>query len=147
MVGLLGSAYPWVLALHIVSIITWMAGLLYLPRLYVYHAQAQAGSETAETFKVMERRLLKAIMNPSMIAAWVFGLLLVAHLGAWTQGWMHAKLALVIALSAIHMAYAKWRKTFAADANTRGHVFYRVWNEVPTAIMVIVVILVAVKPF
>ena len=147
MVGFLGGAYSWVLALHIISVITWMAGLLYLPRLYVYHAQATPGAEPSETFKVMERRLLKAIMNPSMIAAWILGLMLVAHLGAWDQGWMHAKFAFVIALSAIHMAYGKWRKAFAADANSRGHVFYRVWNEVPTAIMVIVVILVAVKPF
>jgi putative membrane protein len=147
MIGFLGAAYPWVLALHIISIITWMAGLLYLPRLYVYHAQAEAGGEPSETFKVMERRLLRAIMNPSMIVAWILGLMLVAHLGAWTQGWMHAKFALVIALSALHMAYAKWRKDFEADRNARGHVFYRVMNEVPTLLMILTVILVAVKPF
>lgn len=147
MTGFLGEAYLWVLALHIIAVIAWMAGLLYLPRLYVYHAEATPAGEPAETFKVMERRLLRAIMNPAMIATWVFGLLLAANIGAFAHGWMHLKFILVIALTAVHMAYAKWRKDFAADANAHGTRFYRIWNEVPTVVMVLVVLLVTVKPF
>ena len=139
-------------ALHVISIIAWMAGLLYLPRLFVYHAALDLGSETgraqSETFKVMERRLLRAIMNPAMIASWLFGLaLLTLNPGWFSDGWMHAKLLLVVVMTGSHMAMARWRKDFEKDANTRTHVFYRVANEVPTLIMVIVVFLVILKPF
>ncbi|MBK1671400.1 TIGR00701 family protein [Rhodovibrio sodomensis] len=147
MTGFLGQAYIWVLILHILSIITWMAGLFYLPRLFVYHAQANPTGEPAETFKVMERRLLKAIMNPSMIVAWVLGLALALHIGAFTQGWFHGKLLLVVIMSALHMAMGKWRKDFEAGQNKHGHKFYRIINEVPTVTLILVVILVKAKPF
>ena len=147
MTGFMGQAYIWVLIIHILSIITWMAGLFYLPRLFVYHAQANATGEPAETFKVMERRLLKAIMNPSMIVAWVLGLALALHIGAFAQGWFHAKLLLVVIMSIQHMAMGKWRKDFEADRNKHDHKFYRVMNEVPTVTLILVVILVKAKPF
>ncbi|MEQ8604933.1 MAG: protoporphyrinogen oxidase HemJ [Marivibrio sp.] len=139
--------YEWVKALHAISIIAWMAGLLYLPRLYVYHTQVAVGSEQSELFKVMERRLLRAIMNPAMIASWIFGLWLTVLIEAWTQPWFHAKLLAVVVMTGAHMAMAKWRKDFEADRNARGHKFYRIANEVPTVLMVAVVILVIVKPF
>jgi len=139
--------YEWVKALHAISIIAWMAGLLYLPRLYVYHCQVALGSEQSELFKVMERRLLRAIMNPAMIASWIFGLWLMVLIEAWTQPWFHAKLLAVVIMTGAHMAMAKWRKDFEADRNARGHKFYRIANEVPTLLMVAVVILVIVKPF
>jgi protoporphyrinogen IX oxidase len=139
--------YDWVKAFHVVAIIAWMAGMLYLPRLFVYHAEAEKGSVQSETFKVMERRLLKAIINPAMIAAWAIGLYLVWSGGWWKAGWLHGKLALVIALSALHGLYARWVKDFAADRNTRPARFYRIWNEAPTVLMIGIVILVIVKPF
>lgn len=147
MIGWLGGAYPWVLALHVISIIAWMAGMLYLPRLFVYHVEARPGGELDATLKIMERRLLRAIVNPAMIAAWVLGLMLVAHLGVWTAGWMHAKFLLVILLSAMHGFFARWRKDFEAGVNRRGGRFYRMANEVPTVLMIGIVILVLVKPF
>lgn len=147
MIGWLGGAYTWVLALHIISIITWMAAMLYLPRLYVYHTEATVGGELSETLKVMERRLLRAIMNPSMIASWLFGFMLFFHLGAWQMGWMHAKLLLIVAMTVMHHLMARWRKDFAADRNERPQRFYRIMNEVPTLLMIGIVILVAVKPF
>lgn len=121
--------------------------MLYLPRLFVYHAEATAGSELSETLKVMERRLLKAIINPAMIASWVLGLMLFFHLGAWDMGWMHAKLLLVIVMSGLHGYLARWRKDFAADKNQRSARFYRIANEGPTVLMIAIVILVVVKPF
>ena len=140
--------YFWVKALHVISIITWMAAILYLPRLFVYHAQATVGSETSETFKVMERRLLKAIATPSMIATFVFGIWLISLAGATNLGgWFAVKLGCVVGIAACHMLFAKWRKDFEADRNTRSHMFYRIWNEVPTVLMIIVVILAVVKPF
>lgn len=142
--------YPYVKAFHIISVIAWMAGMLYLPRLYVYHTQAAPGSEMSEIFKVMERRLLKAIINPAMIATWVFGLILVFWYGVinWSSDyWFHAKLVLVILLSGFHGALSRWRKDFEADRNTRSQRFYRIANEVPTLIMIIVVLLVVVRPF
>ena len=147
MSGFLGEAYLWIKALHVIAVIAWMAGMLYLPRLYVYHCAAAAGSEQSETFKVMERRLLRAIINPAMIASWVLGLLLAAELGAWSDGWMHAKLALVIAMTAMHIALARWRRDFEADANRRSATFYRAMNEVPTVLMIGIVVLAVVKPF
>lgn len=140
--------YSTVKALHVISVIAWMAGLLYLPRLFVYHAGVAAGSETSETFKVMERRLYRAIMNPAMIATWVFGLLMLYLLPSWLEdGWMHAKLFLVLVMTASHHAMGRWRKAFAADANTHSTRYFRIANEVPTLIMVVVVFLVITKPF
>jgi len=147
MVGFLGQAYPWIKALHVISVIAWMAGMLYLPRLFVYHCDTEAGFKQSETFKVMERRLLRAIINPAMIAATVFGLMLVAHLNAWEEGWMLAKFALLFAMGTVHGAFARWRRHFAKDANRHSARFYRVMNEVPTILMIGIVILVIVKPF
>ena len=139
--------YAWVLALHVISIISWMAGLLYLPRLFVYHVDAAPGSELSEMFKTMERRLLRAIMTPAMIASWVFGVWLVVLTDAHSEIWFHIKLVLIVLLSASHMAMAKWRKEFASDQNTRSARFYRITNEIPTILMIAIVILVIVKPF
>ena len=147
MTGFLGESYIWVKALHIIAVIAWMAGMLYLPRLYVYHCNAEPGSKQSETFKIMERRLLRAITNPAMIVAWVLGLMLAAHLDAWGESWMHAKFALLIAMQLIHAAYARWRRHFANDANRHGEVFYRVMNEVPTVLMIGIVIYAVVKPY
>lgn len=142
------SLYLWIQALHVLAVITWMAGLLYLPRLYVYHCGVAPGSEASETFKVMERKLLRYIMNPSLIATWVFGLALIALNPAWLQdGWLHVKLLSVVLMSGAHGFMAKWRKDFEADRNTRSHTFYRVANEVPTVLLILVVIMVVVKPF
>lgn len=140
--------YSWILVLHVLSIIAWMAGMFYLPRLYVYHADAAIGSELSETFKVMERRLLRGIINPAMIAAWIFGLWLLYLQPAWLeQGWMHLKLAAVIGMSTAHGFFARWRKTFERDENVRPARFYRIANEVPTVFLIIIVISVIVKPF
>jgi len=136
-------------AFHVIAIIAWMAGLLYLPRLFVYHAESPKGSAQSETFKVMERRLLRFITTPAMLASWVLGLYL-AFSGVidWSaDGWFHAKLALVILLSAFHGLLAKWTKDFALDRNTRSPRFYRIANEVPTLLMIGIVILVIVRPF
>lgn len=139
--------YFWIKALHVIAVIAWMAALLYLPRLLVYHCAAPVGSDQSETFKVMERRLLKAIGTPAMIVAWLAGLYLVYEGGWITAGWLHAKLALVIALSAVHGFQARWVRQFAADANTHTARFYRFMNEVPTLLMIGIVICVVVKPF
>jgi putative membrane protein len=139
--------YLWIKAFHVIAVIAWMAGMLYLPRLFVYHCDAEKGSAQSETFKVMERRLLKAIINPAMIVAWVLGLYLAWDGGWFRSGWLHGKLALVLGLSAVHGLYARWVRDFAADRNTRPARFYRVWNEVPTLLLVGIVILVVVKPF
>ena len=139
--------YAWIKALHVIAVIAWMAGMLYLPRLYVYHARAAKGSELSETLKAMERRLLRAIINPAMIAAWVFGLAL-AYLGNhWMEGWFHGKLLLLLCMQLIHAGYARWRRAFASDENTHPDKFYRVMNEVPTLLMIGIVILAIVKPF
>ena len=136
-------------AFHIIAVIAWMAGLLYLPRLFVYHASAKPGSEQSETFKVMERRLLRAITTPAMLAAWIFGLILAfSPLIDWSRDiWFHVKLALVLVLSAFHGLLAKWTKDFTLDRNTRSPRFYRIVNEVPTLLMIAIVILVVVRPF
>ena len=147
MAGFLGEGYLWVKALHVIAVISWMAGMLYLPRLYVYHCAAEPGSAQSETFKVMERRLLRAIVNPAMILAWVLGLALVAHLDAWGEAWMHAKFACVIALSTLHGFFARWRRQFAADDNRHEARFYRLVNEVPAVLMIAIVVLVVVRPF
>jgi protoporphyrinogen IX oxidase len=138
--------YLWIKALHVISVIAWMAGLLYLPRLFVYHADAPVGSALSETLKVMERRLLRAIMNPAMIAVYVFGGLML-WVQDWQQHWLHGKLLMVVVLTVVHHLYGAWRKDFAADRNKRPARFYRAWNEVPTLAMIVIVILVIVKPF
>lgn len=139
--------YSWIKALHILAVISWMAGMLYLPRLMVYHAMAEAGSAQSETFKVMERRLLKAIINPAMIVTWLAGLWLAWSGGWFVAGWFHAKLALVLVLSGVHGMMSRWVRDFAQDRNTRSAKFYRIANEVPTLLMIGIVILVVVKPF
>ena len=139
--------YLWLKALHIISLIAWMAAILYLPRLFVYHTGVALGSEASETFKVMERRLLKAIMTPAMIATWVFGLWLAYEGGLFKAPWLHAKLALVVLLSGVHGMMAKWVREFAQDRNTRSSKFFRLMNEVPTVLMVLIVLLVVLKPF
>lgn len=145
----LAGAYPWIKALHIICVIAWMAGLLYLPRLFVYHAGTAAGSEASETFKVMERRLLKGITTPAMIGAFFFGGLLLGVPGVidWSRGWIHAKLGLVAALLVFHHMLARWRKIFADDENRRTPNFFRMINEIPTLIMIAIILLVVVKPF
>ena len=145
----LAALYPWTKALHIIALISWMAGMLYLPRLYVYHCEVAPGSEASERFKVMERRLLKQIVNPAMIATWVFGILLVLTPGLinWSWGWWHVKLASVLALSAFHGMLSRWRRDFAEDRNGRSQRFYRIMNEVPTVLMVVIVVMVVVRPF
>ncbi len=145
--GFLGEAYLWMKALHILAVISWMAAFLYLPRLFVYHCQAEAGSKQSETFKVMERRLLRGIMTPSMIVAWATGLALMLNIEAWEGGWFHGKALLVVILTVLHMVAARWRRAFAEDANTHSERYFRVMNEVPAVLMVGIVILVVVKPF
>ena len=137
----------WVKALHVISVIAWMAGLLYLPRLFVYHARTEVGSAQSETFKVMERRLLRGIMNPAMIATWIFGLLLLWQLEAWRFPWMHAKLLFVVILTVMHHLSAIWFKRFASDQNQKSPRFYKFMNEVPTLCMIVIVIMVIVRPF
>lgn len=144
---MLAEYYLWIKAAHVIAAISWMVGFLYLPRLFVYHAAAIPGSAQAQTFKVMERRLLKQIMTPAMIATWLFGLLMVFSGAVNLEGWFWVKLVLVIALSGFHGACESWRKAFLVDGNTRPQRFYRIVNEVPAVLMVGVVIMVIVKPF
>jgi putative membrane protein len=137
----------WLKAFHIIAVIAWMAGMLYLPRLFVYHCDAEPGSKQSETFKVMERRLLRLIINPAMIATWVLGLW-IAWQGGWFKApWLHGKLVLVLAMSGVHGMFVRYVKDFAADRNTRSQKFYRIMNEVPTVLMILIVILAVVKPF
>ena len=136
----------WIKVGHLLSVISWMAALLYLPRLMVYHSDAVPGSRQSETFKVMERRLLKAIATPAMVGSWLFGLWLVAENGAWLEGWFVVKGVLVIGLSAFHGMLAVWVRDFARDANRRGARFYRIVNEVPTVLMIGIVVLAVVRP-
>jgi putative membrane protein len=141
------AMYDWIKALHVIAVISWMAGMLYLPRLMVYHADTERGSPQSETFKVMERRLLKMIINPAMIVTWLAGFYL-AWSGGWERAhWLHAKFALVLVMSAIHGFLVGRVRDFAADKNTRSARFYRVLNEVPAVLMIAIVILVVVKPF
>jgi putative membrane protein len=134
-------------ALHIIAVIAWMAGLLYLPRLFVYHADSEPGSKQSETFKLMERRLLRGIMNPSFVLVWVLGLLLAWQGDWWHAGWWQVKVARVVGLSFIHHLYGRWRKDFDADRNVRPARYYRWWNEVPTVLMIAIVFLAVLKPF
>ena len=149
MIELSATAYAWVKAFHIISVIAWMAGMLYLPRLFVYHCDAPVGSQQSETFKVMERRLMRAIINPAMAAAFVFGLVMVLAQGAplWAQGWWWAKLVFLAGMFTMHGLLSRWRRDFEADRNTRSAKFYRVMNEVPTVLLIGIVIFAVVKPW
>ena len=142
-------AYAWLKALHLLADFAWMAGLLYLPRLFVYHCETLRGSAESERFKVMERRLLKGIVVPSMVAAWVFGILLVLTPGVieWQAGWWHVKLLMVILMSGFTGAASGWRRDFLEDRNRRPARFYRFVNEIPALLLVVIVIMVIVRPF
>jgi len=146
---LLAPFYLWTKSFHVISLIAWMAGLFYLPRLFVYHCGIVRGSAEGERMKVMERRLLKQIMSPAMIATWTFGILLVLTPGAvdWQSGWWYVKLVSVLLMTGFQGAMSKWRRDFLEDRNTRSHRFYRFANEVPTVLMVLIVIMAIVKPF
>ena len=137
----------WIKAVHIMAVIAWMAGMFYLPRLFVYHVDAPTGSVQSETFKLMERRLLGIIINPAMIVVWLTGLWMAYASGFFHEPWLHAKLTLVLIMSGLHGYFARLVKNFANDKNTRSARFYRVLNEVPTVLMAIIVVLVVVKPF
>ena len=137
----------WVKALHVIAVISWMAGLLYLPRLMAYHAAVEPGSRASETFKLMEWRLLRVIMNPAMVVVWITGPLLVWMLGVHLEWWLWAKLVLVVGLTGFHHALARWRQAFAEGRCDRSQRFLRAINEVPTLLMIGIVILVIVKPF
>jgi putative membrane protein len=146
----LATIYPYTKSLHVIAVIAWMAGIFYLPRLYVYHCSLARGSIESERFKVMERRLLKQIMLPAMIATWTFGILLVLTPGIvdWVHdGWWHVKLLMVLLMTGFQGAAGKWRRMFLEDRNTKPERFYRIANEVPTILMVIIVIMVIAKPF
>ena len=146
----LAGVYLWTKALHVISVIAWMAGLLYLPRLFVYHAErAPTGGELSETFKVMERKLLRLITNPASVAAWVFGLMLVATPGVvdWGAAWVYVKAALVVAMTVYHHVLVRWWRAFVEDRNRHSGRFFRIWNEVPAVLMVGIVIMVIVQPF
>jgi putative membrane protein len=139
--------YEWIKALHVIAVISWMAGMLYLPRLFVYHCEAEPGSKQSETFKVMERRLLKMIINPAMIVTWLAGLWMMWDAGWYKSGWFQAKFVLVLLMSALHGFFTSRVRDFALDRNTRSQKFYKILNEVPTILMIAIVILVIVKPF
>jgi protoporphyrinogen IX oxidase len=139
--------YLWLKAFHVIAVIAWMAGMLYLPRLFVYHCETPKGSIQSETFKIMERRLLKAIINPAMGATWILGLVLIWQGGWITSGWLHAKILLVLIMSGVHGVLSRFVRDFAEDRNARPAKFYRMINEVPTVLMIGIVILVIVKPF
>lgn len=147
---MIDSLYHWVKALHIIAVISWMAGMLYLPRLYVYHSQLAVGSEASELFKTMERRLLRFIMNPAMIISWLLGIWLIMITGAGAPGsggWMHAKLGLVLLLSGAHAMMSVYRKAFERDERPKSQKFFRLFNEIPTILMIGIIILVVIKPF
>ncbi|HEV2504747.1 MAG TPA: protoporphyrinogen oxidase HemJ [Mesorhizobium sp.] len=139
--------YPWAKAIHVVAVISWMAGMLYLPRLFVYHSETERGSQQSETFKVMERRLLRGIINPAMVISWAFGLWLAWKGFGFQGGWLHAKLAAVVALSAVHGYLSSAVRKFAEDRNEKPARHWRIVNEIPTLLMIIIVVLVIVKPF
>lgn len=144
----MAMTYLIIKALHIISVISWMAGMLYLPRLFVYHADAPKGGELSETLKIMERRLLRFIINPAMVASFVFGIwMLVLNPGLLSMGWVHAKITLVLLMAGVHGVLSKHRKRFAADANVKTAKYFRILNEVPTLLMIAIVVLAVLKPF
>jgi putative membrane protein len=141
------SAYPWIKAFHVIAVISWLAGMLYLPRLFVYHAEVPIGSPQSETFKVMEERLLTVITTPAMVVTWVLGLWLVWQSGYWTAHWFHAKFACVVVLSGLHGYLSAATRAFREDRNRKTARHWRIINEIPTVLMIVIVILVIVKPF
>lgn len=141
------DSYLWIKSIHVIAVIAWMAGMLYLPRLFVYHCATKPGSEASETFKIMERRLLRFIINPAMIVTWIAGLWLAWEIFAFKGGWLHAKLLLVVLMSGVHGYLSKATRLFAQDKNTKSAKHWRIVNEVPTVLMILIVILVIVKPF
>lgn len=144
----MATLYLWIKALHVIAVIAWMAGQLYLPRLFVYHATSPVGSPQSETFKVMEEKLMRIIMNPAMIVTWLCGITMIAlNPALLSQAWLIVKLVLVLFLSGMHGVMSRWRKEFAADRNTRSQKFYRMINEVPTLALIVIVIMVIVRPF
>ena len=148
MADFISQHYLWIKALHIVAVMAWMAGMLYLPRLYIYHVDAEKGSDKSETFKIMERRLMRIIINPAMIMAFVFGGLMIwGNPDLLHQGWFHVKLTAIILMSALHGIFSRWRKVFARDENKYSAKFYRWWNEAPTVLLIVIVIMAVVKPF
>ena len=145
----MAGAYLWLKAFHIIGVVTWFAAMFYLPRLFVYHTECDIGSQQSETFKVMERRLFRVIMNPAMVASMAFGIVLVLNLdnSVWSEVWIYVKLVCVVGLLASHMMMGSWRRAFAENRNSRPQSFYRTMNEVPTFLMIVVVIFVVVRPF
>jgi protoporphyrinogen IX oxidase len=143
----LGNYIPWILAFHIIAVIAWMSAMLYLPRLFVYHTETAPGSQSSERFKVMERRLLKGIMNPAMIAVWILGLTLAWLTGAYLDTWMQIKFVLVIAMSGLHGYFVRCWRDFANDRNVHSARFFKILNEIPALLIVLIVILVKVQPF
>ncbi|OSQ50179.1 protoporphyrinogen oxidase HemJ [Thalassospira alkalitolerans] len=141
------DTYSVIKSLHVISIIAWMAGLLYLPRLFVYHCEVAPGSEASEKFKIMERRLLRAIMNPAMIASWIFGGYMIHGSGAMTEGWFHVKLLCVVLMTGMHMMMARYRRMFESDGNVKSQKFFRILNEGPTILMIVIVFMVIGRPF
>ena len=143
------TLYPWIKSFHIMAMVAWMAGIFYLPRLYVYHCQTKPGSTDSERFKVMEYRLLRQIMTPAMLATWALGLVLAFTPGviSWSSGWWHVKILCVLLMTGFHGAMSRWRRDFMEDRNTKSEKFFRIANEVPTILMAIIVIMVVVKPF
>jgi protoporphyrinogen IX oxidase len=141
------NLYPWLKAFHVMAVISWMAGMLYLPRLFVYHCGAETGSRQSETFKVMERRLLRGIINPAMVVSWTLGLWMVYDGGWISAHWLQLKLLLVVVLSGVHGLLARWTMDFANDRNRHRERFYRIINEVPALLMVGIVIMAVIKPF
>jgi putative membrane protein len=143
----LSNYIPWIKAFHVIAVIAWMSGLLYLPRLFVYHTETVPGSVESTRFKVMERKLLRGIMNPALIAVWILGPTLAWLMRAYDEHWLQVKFVLVLGLTLCHHLFGVWRKAFERDANTHPARFYRIWNEVPAVLMVFIVILVIVQPF
>lgn len=137
----------WIKALHVIAVISWMAGLFYLPRLFIYHNDAPAGSQQSETFKVMEQRLLKVIMNPAMMISWCLGLYLAWSVYGFHGGWLHAKIFAVFLMTLVHVRFSRAVKAFARDQARKTARYWRLMNEVPTVLMIVIVILVVVKPF
>ena len=139
--------YLWIKALHVLAVISWMAGLLYLPRLFVYHSSAETGSIQSETFKIMERRLFKAIMTPAMVITWVTGLWMLSESGFMRENWFQIKLVFVLAMTATHFYFLKLCYVFSSNLNKKNSIYYRVWNEIPTLFMIVIVLLVIIKPY
>ena len=143
------DSYLWLKALHIIAVMSWMAGMLYLPRLFVYHTRVAAGSEASQLFKLMERKLMRLIINPAMIVSWILGVWLIIRTNAFSpgNGWLHAKLTLLVAMQIAHAMMSRYRKAFERDQNIKSERFFRIFNELPAVLMVCIVLLVVLKPF